>query len=226
MATLTSLVADKDPSRVTELEVIFTDLGDEGADVGWAELRSVQSLTLVATRLHAVPAALGGVGGTLRSLTLAKQHLSRMSGLERLGNLTELSLTGNNIAKIEGLEGCPKVRRLWLSDNRIAKLEGLYHLGDLRELCVQGNAIKRLSGLEANRYLRVLDLSRNDVAKVEELERLAHLGALRELHLQSDLFGACPVVHCNDYRTFALCALKHLRELDGAPVKDADRAGT
>ncbi|GBG24751.1 Transcription factor MYB98 [Hondaea fermentalgiana] len=213
--------ADEDPSRLQQLEVIFTDTS---ASQHFEELKNVQKITLIDTRLERVP-NLRCLGATLRSLTLSKQPgVRKLEHLDALPNLTELSVTRCGISKIENLERCPRLRRLWLAENRIERLENLENLTDLRELCVQGNLIRELGGLAGNMYLRVLDLSRNRVSRLKELERLSVLPQLRNLKMQSALFGACPVVYQENYRSFAICVLKTLHELDDEHVEDNDRA--
>lgn len=212
---------DEDPGKMRELEIIFSDTN---ATQYFAQLKSLQKLSLIDTRLSRVP-NLRCLGATLRSLTLSRQpHLQRLEFLDVLPNLTELFITRCDVTKIENLDRCPRLRRLWLSENRIDCIENLENLSDLREFCAQGNNIRELGGLEGNMYLRILDLSRNKISRLKELERLASLPELRELHLQSQLFGACPIVYQENYRSYTVCVLKGLFVLDGDRVEDRDRA--
>ena len=47
--------------------------------------------------------------------------------------------------------------------------------------------------------------------------------ALRDLALEDDHFGRCPIVKAEGYRNFVLCALKQVRVLDGAEIAGRDR---
>jgi len=218
---LKEAAGETDLSRVTDLEIIFTETELFLDALG--QLPNLRRLTLIDTRMRTL-VNLRQVGATLHSLTLTKQGLERMENLSALPNLVELFLQHNAIKRIEGLQGCRKLRRLWLCENRIQAIEGLENLGDLRELCVQGNRIARLDGLNNSANLRKLDVSRNSITRLTELDSLVRLAQLRELALQSDTFGACPVVFQENYRAYAVCALPQIAWLDGAEVHGDDRA--
>jgi len=202
------------------LEIIFED--EEALELKLMRMRNLQRLVLIDTKLQRNP-QLEQVGSTLTSLTLSKQSQLRdfEVGLS-LPNLKELFLIKCGIEKVPDLSGCPRVRKLWLSENKIEVLEHLEDLPSLEELHVQGNYLFGLNGLKGNVYLQILDVSRNLIGNLKEVEHLRTL-TLKRLVFQSDLFGACPVVDVDQYRSFVICTLPGLIELDGIEIAENHR---
>jgi len=219
-STICQLANKQHLYQVRELEIIFTHRN--GIDC-LDKLAGLERLALIDNSLTRMPDLIC-VGGTLLSLTITKQSIDKMEFLSHLPNLRELFLQRNRIQKIENLSSCPCLQRLGLGDNRIERLEDLHNLGDLRELTIQGNKITQLTGLENNLCLVSLDLSRNPITKLKSLESLSHLSNLRELFIENEMFGSCPITLEEGYRGYAMCTLRQIKMLDGVNINDSDRS--
>lgn len=173
------------------------------------------------------------------SLNLDKQHLTKLSGLEKLENLKWASLAENDITKMEGLENCLKLQELSLDDNCISKIEGISKLTQLRRLSLDSNYISTLenTGIQHLTNLTYLSLENNKVVSLAGVQKLTSLvelyvgnnilNSVREIFfLKSlpnlvilDLYGN-PVVHDMDnYRLFIIYHLKTLKALDGLAIE-------
>ena len=211
---------EDDVEVVEDIEIIF-NLVHELADLD--ACYNLRTLTLISTQLRSI-SNLACVGHSLEKLSLVNQQLTKIENLY-LPNLRELYLQKNRIKRLEGFEGCPKLRRLWIFSNDIRVIENLHCLGDLRELWLQDNQIRTVgAGLDCLMVLGELNLAANHIADFKDLQKLAHLPALRDLALEDDHFGRCPIVKAEGYRNFVLCALKQVRVLDGAEIAGRDRS--
>ena len=218
-----ALTGEETLDDVKELEVIFNSVQNLGGAL--KKCTRLRAITLIDTNLKSVSmSATRPVGYTnsLLSLSLTRQDLSSMGELF-LPNLKELMLNHNKIARIENLDGCPKLQRLWLCHNKIKVIENLHPLGDLRELWLQCNEIRVVSGLDHTGALRTLNLAGNKISDFKDLQRLGSLPNLKDLRLQDDVFGSCPVARSEGYRNFVLCVAKQLLSLDGVELNLGDR---
>ena len=218
-ALIMESTGEDDVEVVEDIEIIF-NLVHELSDLD--ACYNLRSLTLISTQLRSID-NLACVGHSLEKLALVNQELTKIENLY-LPNLRELYLQKNRIKRLEGFEGCPKLRRLWCFSNDVRVIENLHCLGDLRELWLQDNQIRTVgAGLDSLVSLHELNLAANHIADFKDLQKLAHLPALRDLALEDDHFGRCPIVKAEGYRNFVLCALKQVRVLDGAEIAGRDR---
>ena len=173
------------------------------------------------------------------SLNLDKQHLTKLSGLEKLENLKWASFVENDITKIEGLDNCVKLQELSLDDNCISKIEGVNKLSQLRRLSLDCNYISTLenTGIQFLTNLSYLSLENNKVVSLAGIQKLMSLvelyvgnnilNSVREIFFLKalsnlvilDLYGN-PVVHeMDNYRLFIIYHLKTLKALDGLAIE-------
>ena len=104
----------------------------------------------------------------LRSLFCASNRLSKIEGLELLGDsLEQLDLGDNRITLIEGVNHLGKLISLWLGKNRIEEVDGLRDgpiCESLRQLDLQSNRISKLgNGLKKLAHLEELVLGHNGI---------------------------------------------------------------
>ncbi len=110
-------------------------------------------------------------------------NLVREIELQDLPSLTWLSLDRNRIERIGGIENLISLKHLHLENNYIRKIEGLNALKNLTLLHLENNQIDKIAGLESLVNLKNLDLQRNKIEKVEGLE---NLGSLTKLNLSEN----------------------------------------
>lgn len=173
------------------------------------------------------------------SLFLDNQHITKLSGLERLENLKYASFNKNDITKMEGFDHCMKLQELSLENNCISKLEGISKLTQLKRLCLGNNLISTLENtgihylvqltylsLEGNRLSSLLGLQKmstlvelyvgnNIISSVREIFYLKMLSNLVIL----DLFGNPVAMDTDNYRLFIIYHLKNLKALDGSAIE-------
>lgn len=173
------------------------------------------------------------------SLNLDKQHVTKLSGLEKLENLKWASFAENDITKIEGLEHCHKLQELFLDNNCISKIEGINKLSQLRRLSLDSNYISTLenTGIQYLSSLSYLSLENNRILSLSGVQKLNSLmelymgnnvlNSVREIFYLKclpnlvilDLYGN-PVVHeMENYRLFIIYHLKTLKALDGLAIE-------
>jgi protein phosphatase 1 regulatory subunit 7 len=115
----------------------------------------------------------------LRSLFCASNRLSKIEGLEFLGDtLEQLDLGDNRISKIEGVKHLGKLNSLWIGKNRIELVKGFDNeeegslllselspiCNSLRQLDLQSNRISNLgTGLQGLLHLEELVLGHNGI---------------------------------------------------------------
>ncbi|CAG2238484.1 Leucine-rich repeat-containing protein 9 [Mytilus edulis] len=168
-----------------------------------------------------------------------KQHLTKLSGLEKLENLKWASFADNDLTKIEGLENCLKLHELYLDNNCLSKLEGIGKLIQLRRLSLDSNYISTLenTGIQFLTGLSYLSLENNKIVSLAGVQKLMSLvelyvgnnilNSVREIFFLKtlpnlviiDLYGN-PVVHeMDNYRLFIIYHLKTLKALDGLAIE-------
>ncbi len=114
------------------------------------------------------------------SLTLDREGIQSLAGLEHFTALQELSLLSNRIADVKPLAHLANLERLILASNRIADVNPLASLNNLNELHLGYNQIRDVSPLANLTNLERLNLDQNRIADVNPL---ASLNNLNELHL-------------------------------------------
>nr|XP_022332452.1 leucine-rich repeat-containing protein 9-like isoform X4 [Crassostrea virginica] len=173
------------------------------------------------------------------SLFLDNQHITKLSGLERLENLRYASFNGNDITKIEGLDHCLKLQELSLENNCISRLEGISKLTQLKRLCLGNNFISTLenTGIHYLGHLVYLSLEGNKLSSLLGLQKMSTLVELyvgnnviesvREIFYLKmlsnlvilDLFGNPVATETDNYRLFIIYHLKNLKALDGSAIE-------
>ncbi|XP_062619612.1 leucine-rich repeat-containing protein 9-like isoform X3 [Saccostrea cucullata] len=173
------------------------------------------------------------------SLYLDNQHITKLSGLERLENLRYASFNNNDITKIEGLDHCVKLQELSLENNCISRLEGISKLTQLKRLCVGSNFLSTLenSGIHYLGNLAYLSLEENKLTSLLGLQKMATLvelyvgnniiASVREIFYLKmlsnlvilDLFGNPVATETDNYRLFIIYHLKNLKALDGSAIE-------
>ena len=109
-----------------------------------------------------------------------KQHISNLSGIEALVNITSLDISINQISDISPLSTLQRLEILKLSFNTIAELRPLMTLKQLKILNIDNNMLTDITAL-ANLYqLRNLSLRNNLISDIHALKGLT---ALRHLNL-------------------------------------------
>ena len=88
------------------------------------------------------------------------KHITNLSGIENLINLTLLDLSNNQISNIEPLIGLTNLTNLALDNNKISNIEPLKELANLTSLALDNNMIKDFSPIST--YYR--NLERTDIA--------------------------------------------------------------
>ncbi|CAI5764740.1 leucine-rich repeat-containing protein 9 [Podarcis lilfordi] len=175
-------------------------------------------------------------------LDLDGQHLSRISGLDKLENLRWASFSNNNLTKIEGLDTCQNLEELTVDGNCITTLEGISklcklmrlsannnhltslernvfdNLSHLHYLSLENNRITSLAGLQKAYALIELYISNNYVSSNQEIYQLKGLNNLVIL----DMYGNLIVWKQDNYRLFVIFHIPSLKALDGTAVEAAE----
>ncbi|KAK3093172.1 hypothetical protein FSP39_012192 [Pinctada imbricata] len=173
------------------------------------------------------------------SLNLDGQHITKLSGLEKLDNLKYASFNNNDITKLEGLDHCTKIEELSVENNCISKLEGISKLTHLRRfsagnnylatlegsgihcltmltyLSLENNLLTSLGGLQKMNSLVELYVGNNKISSVREVFFLKVLTSLVIL----DLYGNPVASETDNYRLFIIYHLKNLKALDGSAIE-------
>ncbi|XP_067941699.1 leucine-rich repeat-containing protein 9-like [Watersipora subatra] len=175
------------------------------------------------------------------SLCLDRQHLSKLSALDKLINLKWASFCHNDIVKMEGLDHCNQLEELYLNNNCIYKLEGLNRLTNLRRLSLSDNYLVHLDAgqLEQLTHLHYLALDHNKISSLSSIKRCK---ALIELYMSQNRitnsrdafylkncqnllildFSDNPVTGSDNYRLFMIYHLSSLKAFDGLPVDNGE----
>ncbi|KAJ8308256.1 hypothetical protein KUTeg_013130 [Tegillarca granosa] len=176
------------------------------------------------------------------SLNLDGQHITKISGLEKLENLKWASFNNNDLTKIEGLEHCVKLEELCLENNCISKVEGISKLTMLRKLSLGYNYITNLDncGLHYLVYLHYLSIENNEINSLAGLQKvnsivelyvgnnaISNVREIFNLKVLSnlvilDLFGNPVCFDTDNYRLFIIYHLKNLKALDGSAIEASE----
>ncbi|KAK3862371.1 hypothetical protein Pcinc_031759 [Petrolisthes cinctipes] len=151
------------------------------------------------------------------TLDLVRKRAEHNDG--ELSTLEELSLHQMDIEKMEYLHRwCPNLRILYLQGNLIAKIENVGRLRGLEYLNLALNNLESVSGLERCEALQKLDLTANFIIHLTSLLTLQDLPNLTQLYMTGN-----PCTDYRGYRTWVLCNLWALGELDGVKVTRGER---
>ncbi|XP_068233167.1 dynein axonemal assembly factor 11-like isoform X2 [Palaemon carinicauda] len=136
-----------------------------------------------------------------------------------LSTLEEISLHQRDIEKIEHLHRwCPRLRILLLQGNLISKIENVHRLRDLEYLNLALNNIEEIEGLEKCESLTKIDFTANFITHLTSLTSLQDLPYLKELYLVGN-----PCTSYRGYRSWVICVLPGLDELDGSAITRSER---
>jgi internalin A len=103
------------------------------------------------------------------------KHITNLSGIENLANLTSLNLSNNQISNIESLKGLTNLIDLNLSTNQMNNIEPLKSLINLTDLNLATNQMTNIEPLKGLTNLINLNLSSNKMTNVEPLKNLINL---------------------------------------------------
>ena len=125
----------------------------------------------------------------LRKLYLDENLLKDCEALMNHRALETLSLKKNKIKSLKGIEGLSKLRELFVDENALKSMEGLQALPSLEVLSLQTNQIKELpADIPVLPRLKRLNLADNKLAKYKDLKRLLSLGSLVDLAVNTNPF--------------------------------------
>ncbi|XP_078089252.1 leucine-rich repeat-containing protein 9 [Mustelus asterias] len=151
----------------------------------------------------------------LTQLWIAESQIVDIEGLDYCRNLQRLYLYYNRITKIKNLENLTKLEILWLNHNKIKVIEGLNTLTHLKELNLAGNLIDVITdSLDSNVQLEWLNLSGNRICSFKELTNLARLPELQILSLKDPQYTPNPVSLLCNYMTHVVYHIPRLLRLD------------
>jgi|GEM_PF-2213997 len=103
------------------------------------------------------------------------KHITNLSGIENLTNLTLLNLSNNQISNIEPLKGLTNLTNLNLASNQMSNLEPLKGLTKLISLNLNTNQISNIESLKGLTRLTELNLDTNKMSNIEPLKGLTKL---------------------------------------------------
>ncbi|XP_043553199.1 leucine-rich repeat-containing protein 9 [Chiloscyllium plagiosum] len=208
-------IAQEGPS-VTELEMFFSGYPQM---VGLLYFPNLVVLTLVKqniTKIEGLEAC-----PLLTQLWIVECHITDINGLNYCTNLRRLYLYYNRITKIKNLENLKKLEILWLNNNKIKVIEGLNTLTHLKELNLAGNLIDVISNsLDFNVQLEWLNLSGNKICSFKELTNLVRLPELQILSLKDPQYAPNPVTLLSNYMTHVVYHMPKLLRLDTYDVSN------
>jgi len=103
------------------------------------------------------------------------KHITNLSGIENLTNLTLLNLSNNQISNIEPLKGLTNLTDLNLASNQMSNIEPLKGLTKLINLNLNTNQISNIESLKGLKKLADLNLDTNQMSNIEPLKGLTKL---------------------------------------------------
>uniref|UniRef100_UPI00398E77B4 leucine-rich repeat-containing protein 9 isoform X3 n=1 Tax=Pristiophorus japonicus TaxID=55135 RepID=UPI00398E77B4 len=201
-------------SAVTELEMFFSGYPRM---VGLLYFQNLVVLTLVKQNIRRIEGL--EACPLLTQLWIVETHLVDIEGLDHCTNLQKLYLYYNRITKIKNLENLKKLEILWLNNNKIQVIEGLNTLKHLKELNLAANLIDVISNsLDFNVQLEWLNLSGNRISSFKEITNLARLPELQMLSLKDPQYAPNPVSLLCNYSTHVMYHIPKLLRLDTCDV--------
>jgi Leucine-rich repeat (LRR) protein len=118
----------------------------------------------------------------LRSLNLARTHISDLAPIRNLTELTELNLSGTSVKNLDALRYADKLEKLDISHTLIADLSIVQKFTELRHLNISGTPVVDLAPLANHEALTQLELSG---CKVSNLEPITSISSLKELNISN-----------------------------------------
>ena len=101
----------------------------------------------------------------------------------------KLSLSSNFIVKIPDIH-LKNLQILSLGRNKIKVIRGLDFVGNtLKQLWISYNEIDKLDGMQALLKLECLYIGNNNIAKVDELNKITHLTNLADVVFKGNIFA-------------------------------------
>ncbi|KAI0061603.1 hypothetical protein BV25DRAFT_1805264 [Artomyces pyxidatus] len=159
-------------------------------DLSRKHLESVARLKEFLPKLHALSlnsnqlSWLSGVPGTVRTLSVAYNALTRATSFNHLLGLENLDISRNNLDGLGQLECLRHLRELRADGNRIRSIDGLQHMDCLVKLSLQENRIGGADFMQCSwPRLEVLNLSHN---RIEGVAGVSSLTSLIVLNLDSN----------------------------------------
>lgn len=178
---------------------------------------------------------------TIEELSVNRELIGDIEGLEYLINLRVASFSDNVITQIKGLQGCIRLEELLLEDNEISNIENLDMLVLLKKLNLARNHISSIVHLDALENLTQLSLEDNQITslrglgsamklmelylsnnRVDGLKEIQHLKSLPKLTIL-DLSGN-EITRVVDYRLYAVYYLRRVKVLDEISISPQDQS--
>ena len=123
----------------------------------------------------------------LKKLYLDENRLRDIEGVKDHRGLELLSVKKNKIKHLNGVEGLTKLKELYLDENSIKSMDGLGRLPSLEILSLQTNQIKELpEQIPVLPRLKRLNLAENKLTKFKDIPRLLSLANLVDLSLNTN----------------------------------------
>jgi len=114
----------------------------------------------------------------LTLLNLSNNHINSIEPLKELTMLTNLNLASNQMSNIEPLKGLTKLTSLNLNTNKISNIESLKGLTNLTDLNLDTNETNDIEPLKGLTRLTYLNLDSNNIRNIEPLKGLTKLADL------------------------------------------------
>ncbi|GKT34355.1 hypothetical protein ADUPG1_007723 [Aduncisulcus paluster] len=199
---------------------------------GLHTLKNLRVLWLSDNNLTVIGNGLNSLSN-LKFLYLDNNHLSSFGDMAALPSLRVLDLSYNEFTSLSHLPSFPRLRSLILSCNRLRDVHIQSIPPPILHLSLAGNPLTSFFDLACNRLRDVhiqsipppilhLSLAGNPLTSFFDLAYLRVFTRLQSLSLSDPMFGAAPVSHLANYRTFALHHLSTLSVLDGVRVNDRE----
>ncbi|KAG7387582.1 hypothetical protein PHYPSEUDO_013976 [Phytophthora pseudosyringae] len=223
---LTLDAAENHLTHVLDFEVPKCCPGNAWADGARWIGSLLRKATLDRNRIVSMPRReLASTHPFLLELRLAHNAIEEISGVSQLRFLRLLDLSHNHLTSMRGLvgeedspRGLQALETLLLSHNQLAAIDfGVALLPRLTHLDVAHNQLKTLSSLADCVQLQRLELAHNNVADINELNRLAGLRSLGQISLHGNPLVETQVSRVF-YRARVLRRLLQLEKLDDEQV--------
>ena len=152
---------------------------------------TTEYISRIAEGFTCVESSIKGVEnpGSLRSLCLHGNLISRCSGTCSLTSLTELNLSANRIDSLDKLAALPALRDLNLASNRLDNVDIFPPLPSLSRLSLAHNRISSISGLSVleGGKLQSVDLRGNRLVHLRQLAVFAVMPRLQQLNVSGGI---------------------------------------
>lgn len=120
---------DKKIDQEKHIQLLCTSPPIDRIDNAVNQFTSCIKLSLSTNCIDKIPLLSGASLPHLKILSLGRNAIKKISGLEEVGaTLTELWISYNNISTLEGLAACTKLETLFISNNKIKDVNELKKL--------------------------------------------------------------------------------------------------